>query len=84
MQLLQTLFGTKATVGAALFNEQFGIFSVEIPAFSLNIGTHGTAYVGSLVVLEAALPQGIVDHVHGALDKTFLVCVLNAENELAA
>ena len=74
----------EAVVRAAFFHQQTGILAVGIPAFRLDIRSHGTAHIGALVVGEAALRHGAVDHIGGTLHQTTLIGVLNTQNERAA
>ena len=71
----------EAVVGAALFHQQPGVLAVGVPALGLDVGCHGAAYVGALVVGKAALGHSAVNHVRGAFHQAALVGVLNAENE---
>ena len=74
----------KAAVGAALFQQELGVFSVKIPALRLDIGSHGAAHVGALVVVKTALGQGLVDNIHRPIHKSALIGVLDAKDEFAA
>ncbi len=58
-----------------------GVFAVGVPPLGLDIGRHGSAHVGTLVVIQAALGHGAVDHVHRAIHQAALVRVLDAEDE---
>ena len=71
----------EAVVSVAPLHQQPGVFSVGIPALRLDIGRHGAAHVWALVVGEAALGHGAVDHVGGTLHQAALVRVLNAQNK---
>ena len=78
------LLFAEAAVGVALFNKKLRIFSVKAAALGLNIGAHGAADVGALVVVKAALLHRAVDDVHRALDVALLIGVLDAQNEFSA
>ena len=82
--LLRLGLFAEAVVGVALLHQQFGKLAVQVPALGLDVGAHRAAQIGTLVPGQAALAQGVVDHVGGALHQTALVGVLNAENEFAA
>ena len=43
-------FLAEAVVRAALFAQELGVFSEEIPPLRLDIRTHGTADIGTFVV----------------------------------
>ena len=73
----------EAAVSVAALHQKLGVFLIEGPALGLDIGGHGAAHVGTLVVLKVALGHGFVDHVHRAFDETALVGVLDAQDELA-
>ena len=74
----------EAVVGVAPLHQELGVLAVKAAALGLHIGSHRAAQVGTLVPVQAALAQGVVDHVHGALHQAALVGVLDAEQELAA
>ncbi|CAN4023978.1 HTH-type transcriptional repressor glcR, partial [Dysosmobacter welbionis] len=40
----------EAVVGGALFHQQVGVGLIQVPALRLDIGAHGAAYVGALVM----------------------------------
>ena len=61
-----------------------GVGLIQVPALRLNIGAHGAAHVRALIVGEAALRHGAVDHVRGALHQTALVRVLDPQDERSA
>ena len=79
--LLGIGFLAEAVVGRALLHQELGVLPVEVPALRLDIGPRGAANVGALVVGQAALGHGAVNHVRGALHQAALVRVLNAEDE---
>ena len=65
----------------ALLHQQPGVLSIGVPALGLDIGGHGAAHVGALVVVQAALGQGAVDDLGGTLHLPALVGVLDAQDE---
>ena len=79
--LLRLALLAEAVVGVALLRQQSGILAIGVPALRLDIGGHGTAHVGALVVVQAALGQGAVDHVGGTLHQPALVGVLDAQDK---
>ena len=83
-RLLRFRFFAEAVVGVSALHQQSGIPAVQAAAFRLDVGTHGAAHVGTLVPVQAALAQGAVDDLGGALHQTALVGVLDAQKELAA
>ena len=74
----------EAVVGVAPLHQQLGVLAVGVPALGLDIGSHGAADIGALVPGQAALPEGLVDHLGGALHQALLVGVLDAEDKGAA
>ena len=74
----------EAVVGAALLYQQAGVFAVGVPALRLDVGSHGAAHVGALIVGQTALGHGAVNHVRRALHQTALVRVLDTQDEGAA
>ena len=68
----------------ALLHQQLGVLAVQRPALGLDVGSHRAADVGALIPGQAALAQGGVDDLGGALHQAALVGILNAEDELAA
>ena len=78
------LLFAEAAVGVPLLDEKLCVFAVKSAALGLNVGAHGTADVGTLVVAEPALCHGAVNDVHGALDVALLIGVLDAQDELSA
>ena len=82
--LLGGAFFAEAVVCTALFHQKAGILAVGVPALGLDIGRHGAAHIGALVVGKAALSHGAVDHIGSTLHQTALVGVLDAEDERAA
>ena len=74
----------EAVVRAAFFHQQTGILSVGIPPLGLDIRGHRAAHIGALVMGQAALGHGAVDHVHRAVHIAALVRVLNAQDEIPA
>ena len=74
----------EAVVGGALFHQQVGVGLIQVPALRLDIGAHGAAYVGALVMGQAALRHGAVNYVRGALHQAALVGVLDPQDERAA
>ncbi|KAF5069328.1 hypothetical protein DSECCO2_234200 [anaerobic digester metagenome] len=75
------ILAAEATISKALFYQQLGVLSVQIPALRLDIGAYGAAHVGAFVVIQSALRHGLVDHVGGVLYQTALIGVLNAQDE---
>ena len=75
---------TEAVVGEALLHQQPGVPAVGVPPLRLDIGGHGTAHIGALVVGQAALGHGAVNHIRRALHQTALVRVLDTQDEGAA
>ena len=73
----------EAIVGLALLHQQMGILCVKVPPLGLDIGTHRAADIGTLVPGKAALLQGVVNDLGGALYQTALVGVLNAQDKPA-
>ena len=67
-----------------LLHQQLGKLAVQVTALGLDVGAHRAAQIGTLVPGQAALAQGVVDDVGGALHQTALVGVLDAENEFTA
>ncbi len=82
--LLGLALFAEAVVCAAFFHQQAGILAVGVPALGLDVGRHGAAHIGALVVGQAALGHGTVDDVHRTLHQTALVGVLDAEDKRAA
>lgn len=83
VEAVQPLLGAKAAVGVAPLYKQLGVSAVEVPPLGLDVGPHGAAQVGTLVPVEAALAQGLVDDLGGALHKALLVGVLDAQDEFS-
>ena len=79
--LLALRLFAEAVVGVALLHQKLGIAAVGVPALGLDIGGHGAPHVGALVVGEAALRHGAVDHVGSSLHQAALVGVLDAQDE---
>ena len=79
--LLRLGLFAEAVVGVALFHQQPGVLSIGVPALGLDIGGHRAAHVGALVVVQAALRQGAVDDLCGALHLPALVGVLDAQDK---
>ena len=79
--LLRLGFFTEAVVGVTLLHQQAGVLAVGVPPLGLDIGGHGAAHIGAFVVVQAALGQGAVDHLGGALHLPGLVGILNAQNK---
>ena len=82
--LLTLALAAEAVVGVALLHQQPGEVGVQAPPLGLDIGAHRAADVGALVPGQAALAQGGIDHLGGALHQAALVGVLDAEDEGAA
>ena len=86
-ELARVLLGrgllAEAAVGVAAAHQQLRVFLIQPAPLGLHIGADRAADVRALVVVEPALGQGLVDHVHRALDETALVGVLDAQDELA-
>src|SRR5699024_463552 len=61
-----------------------GVRLIEIFPLALHIGAELSPHVRALVVLQAHLLQGLVDHVLGAFHQPLPVGVLNAQDELPA
>ncbi|MPM44431.1 hypothetical protein SDC9_91109 [bioreactor metagenome] len=78
---LVLLFPAEAAVGRALFHQQLGVLSVQLPPLRLDIGSHRAAHVRAFVVAKAALGHCLVDYVGSALYKAALIGVLNAQEE---
>ena len=74
----------EAVIGAALFRQQAGVFAVGIPTLGLDIGSHGAADIGALVMVQVALGHGAVDDVGGSLHQPPLVGILDTEDKRAA
>ena len=74
----------EAVVGVALLHQQLGILSISVPALGLDIGSHRAAHIGTLVVVQVALGQSLVDKLSSALYLPGLVGVLNAQDKGAA
>ena len=79
--LLRLALLAEAVVGVALLHQQSGILAIGVPALGLDIGGHGAAHIGPLVVVQAALGQGAVDDVGGTLHQPALVGVLDAQDK---
>ena len=79
--LLTLVFFAEAVVGVAPLHQQLGVFAIGVPALGLNIGSHGAANIRALVPGQAALPEGLVDDLGGALHQALLVGVLNAQDK---
>ena len=82
--LLALALLAEAAVGVAARHEQLRILSVEGAPLCLHVGADGAADIRALVVVEPALGQRLVDHVHRALDQTALIGILDAQDEGAA
>ena len=54
---------------------------VEVPELRLDLGSRWAVYVVVIVMVQAALGNGALDHVRGALHQAALVRVLNAEDK---
>ena len=74
----------ETVIGAALFRQQASVFAVGIPTLGLDIGSHGTADVGALVMVQMALGHGAVDDVGSSLHQPPLVGILDTEDKRAA
>ena len=82
--LLRLGLFAEAVIGVALLHQQLGVLAVQRPALGLDVGSHRAADVGALIPGQAALAQGGVDDLGGALHQAALVGILNTEDELAA
>ena len=71
----------EAVVGVPPLHQKPGVPAVGVPALRLDVGGHRAAHVGALVMGQAALSHGAVDHVRGPLHQAALVRVLNAQDE---
>ena len=82
----KALLIAEAVIGLSLFDQLFGIFQIDalLLTFALHIGAHAAVLVRSLVMDESRLLKGSVDDVHGSLHISFLVRILNAQDEIAA
>ena len=74
----------EAVVGVALLHQQLGVLAIGVPALGLDIGGHGAAHIGTLVVVQVALGQGLIDELGGALHLPGLVGVLDAQDKGAS
>ena len=83
-QTVEAFLGTEAAVSLALANKLLGIGDVHIPSFALYIGAVVAAYIRTFIVHKSGTLQGIVDNINCALDLSFLVGVLDAQDKLAA
>ena len=85
VKLTAVLFGlglfAEAVVSVTLFHQQLRELAVKTAALGLNVGTGGTAHIGTLVVGQTALSHGAVDHFGRTLHKAGLVGILNAEDK---
>ena len=81
--LVQTLLIAEAVVGVAAFHQLLGVFLKHTHTLALDIGSHGTADIGTLVPLQSGLLQGLIDDLHGAFYLALLVGILNAQQEAA-
>ena len=81
VQGFQALFGAEAVICLAFCHQLLGILLEHPHALALHIGAYRAADVRAFVPEQAGLPQGVVDHVHGALHIAALVGVLNAQDE---
>ena len=79
--LLALGFLAEAVVGVALLHQQPCVLAVGVPPLRLDIGGHGPAHIGALVMGEAALSHGAVDHVGRTLHQSALVGILNAQDK---
>ena len=82
--LLALGFFAEAVVRVAFLHQKLCIAAIGVPALGLDVGGHGTAYVGAFVVGKAALRHGAVDHISSAFHQTPLIGILNAQNKGAA
>ena len=82
--LLRLALLAEAVVGVAQLHQQLGILAVGVTALGLDIGGHGAAHIGTLVVAQAAFGHGAVDHIHSAVHQTALVGILDTQDEGAA
>ena len=84
MQRGQPLLATEAVIGLAHIDQLFGKFQIAALALALHIGAIGAADVGTLVPLQADVPERIVNDSLRALDMAFAVGILDTENKAAA
>ena len=82
--LLALALAAEAVVGVALLHQQPGEVGVQAPPLGLDIGANRAADIGTLVPGQAALAQGVVDHLGGTLHQAALIGVLDAKDEGAA
>ena len=80
----QPLLITKTPVGVALLHQKPGISGIEVPALRLDIGSHRAPHVGTLVPVQTALTQCVINHLRRALHQALLVGVLNAQKKPAS
>ena len=84
LELFEPLLGAEAAVRLALFDELFGVGQVHILSLALHIGAVVAADVGAFVVDKSRGFQGVVDNVYRAFYISFLIGVLNTQDEGAA
>ena len=81
VQGFQTLLGAEAVIGLALSHQLFGVLLEHAHALALHIGADRAADVRAFVPQQAGLPQGVVDHIHRALDVAALIGIFDAQDE---
>ena len=82
--LLALRLFAEAVIGMSLFHQQFCIAAVGVTTLRLDIGSHRTSYIRTLVVVQTTLRHGAVDHIGGALHQAALVGVLDAQDKSTA
>ena len=82
--LVDLFLGAEAVIGRALLHQLLGVGQVQALALALDIGAEIAAHVRALVPNDAAVPQGIVNHLGRAFHEALLVGVLDAQDEFSA
>ena len=68
----------------ALLHQQLSVLTIGVPALGLDIGSHRAAHIRTLVVVQVALGQSLVDKLSSAFYLPGLVGVLNAQDKGAS
>ena len=80
-QRFQTFFCAEAVVSFAFFHQFFCIVHVHAHTFALYIRTVFAADIGAFIMFQTCHAHGVVNDIYSAFHLTFLVCILNTQDE---
>ena len=84
MKGFQSLLIAEAVVCLAFFYKLLGKGTIGVLSLALHIGSILAADVGTFIMAQSHLFQGIVDHIHSALYQALSIGIFDAQHKGAS